>query len=827
MTDSTTAKGRLPFLAGLFLICMCGLMLQLIETRILSVIAFYHLAFFAISMAMFGMTGGSLLVYSKSHLFTPDRLLGNLKWIAGAFALATVGSALMSTTTVVMSGLGPPVMVTLLWLKLILILLPPYFFAGMAISMSLTRSPWPVGLVYGVDLAGAATGCLVVLALLDRMDAVSALFAVGAIGAGASACFAAAQRTAREPSAELPAIARSRVLRRPLVLTAVLAVLAIGNAAIQPYGITLTSVKDHIELWPPAVLRWNSFSRIWVGYNDVGTPTLWGPSRQMPPTQWSERYLNIDGSAGTPMYRFDGDITKLDFLRYDVTNLAYALRNKGRAAVIGVGGGRDMLSAYLFGFRDVTGVELNPIFVDMLQRRFRSYNKLMDLAGVRLYVDEARSWFARTTDHFDLIQMSLIDTWASTGAGALSLSENGLYTVEGWHHFLNALTPNGVLTVSRWFNPEQVTETGRLLSLATAALLDRGVTNPRAHILLAASDRLATLVVSVSPFSPDDLARFRNRVSQLGFTLLMSPDQPAASPALERIVAARTAADFQALTREYHLELSPPTDDRPFFFNQLVLSDPGSYEMAIHAHGGVVKGNLLASVTIAVIVLLSAILVAAAIILPALSSVRQTHARLAWLGTLYFLLIGLGFMFIEIGLIQRASTFLGHPVYGLAIGLGGIILSTGIGSMLSEQWRIDTPPRAIAWSVTLFLYIVLMTIVFPAVVRMFEGHGLVVRALATLAVIVPAGMLMGYGFPTGMRLVNTLDTRPTPWFWAVNGAAGVLAASIAVGVSIALSINTSLWIGAACYLVLAPISVGLSRGSVQARSLLMEPVATP
>ena len=203
-----------------------------------------------------------------------------------------------------------------------------------------------------------------------------------------------------------------------------------------------------------------------------------------------QRALNIDGSAGTVMYQFDGDLSKLDFLRYDVTNLGYAIRSQGRSAVIGVGGGRDVLSAYVFGFRDVTGVELNPIFIDLLTRDFRDYNRLADLPGVRLIVDEARSWFARTDERFDLIEMSLIDTWAATGAGAYSLSENGLYTTQGWRHFLSALTPTGVFTVSRWFNPNDITETGRLISLAAATLREQGIARPEGHLFLASAEQI-------------------------------------------------------------------------------------------------------------------------------------------------------------------------------------------------------------------------------------------------------------------------------------------------------------------------------------------------
>jgi len=147
MTTMINAKAKRHFLIGLFLVCMCGLMLQIIETRILSVISYYYLAFFAISMAMFGMTGGSLFVYFQQSWFPSERLLENMVWISAVFGLAVVVSALLLISTTVMGGGKTELpMLALLWLKLILILATPYFFAGMAISLGLTRSPWPVPL---------------------------------------------------------------------------------------------------------------------------------------------------------------------------------------------------------------------------------------------------------------------------------------------------------------------------------------------------------------------------------------------------------------------------------------------------------------------------------------------------------------------------------------------------------------------------------------------------------------------------------------------------------------------------------------------------------
>ncbi len=252
--------------------------------------------------------------------------------------------------------------------------------------------------------------------------------------------------------------------------------------------------------------------------------------------------MTIDGSAGSGMYHFDGDFRKLEFLRYDVTNLAYYVRHTGRAAVIGVGGGRDILSAYLFGFRDITGVELNPIFIDLLSRVFRSYNHLADLPATRLFVDEARSWFARSPDQFDSIQMSLIDTWAATAAGAFSLSENGLYTLQGWRTFFDHLTPTGTFTVSRWCPPSNTRETGRMLSLAMATLMGENVSNPREHIFLAAVGNLATLIVAKAPFSLEELAILTATATKLHFTVLVAPQAPTKSSALAAIIGRDDAA---------------------------------------------------------------------------------------------------------------------------------------------------------------------------------------------------------------------------------------------------------------------------------------------
>jgi hypothetical protein len=817
--NSIRRKPKLWFLLGLFLVCMCVLMMQIIETRILSVISYYHLAFFSISMAMFGLTAGSLFVYFQERWFPRERLFENLVWICGAFGIAVELSTLLLISTVLMvGGKHEFLMMLLLWLKLIVILAAPYFFAGMAISLALTRSPWPVPVVYSVDLLGAATGCLVVLVVLTLIDSVSALFLVGAIGALAAVFFASARSASAFLGEPLLLVARLRIFARPAILAAAFVSLGFGNAAIQPYGLKLSIVKDELESWAPGMygtrvldlVRWNSFSRINIGPSSTGTPAMGGPSAETPPSVIEQRVMAIDGSAGTTMYRFDGDFGKLEFLKYDVTNLAYYIRHAGRAAVIGVGGGRDILAAHLFGFQDITGIELNPIFIDMLSRVFRTYNHLADQKGTRLFVDEARSWFAKSADHFDSIQMSLIDTWAATGAGAFSLSENGLYTVQGWRTFFEHLTPSGTFTVSRWYSPENGDETGRMLSLAMATLIGEHASDPRKHVFLAAVNNLATLIVARAPFTSEELATLTAIANKLHFTVLVSPQSSTSSAILSKIASATTLDGLNEAVAKYPLDLTAPTDDRPFFFNQLRI-DPVSIWVARHSGFGVLYGNLSATITLAIVVALSTILVLVSTIIPSLPSLRRTSPSVAVFGSLYFLLIGLGFMFVEIALIQRISIYLGHPVYGMAIGLFGIIVSTGLGSLCSYRLSLLTGLRLHFWAGSLGIYLILLPYWFPILIDQFAAGSLLVRAAISLTAIVPSGVLMGFGFPTGMEIINSIDTRPTPWLWAVNGAAGVLAAGIAVLVSIQATISTTLWSGAMCYLLLGPIAIYLAR----------------
>jgi hypothetical protein len=212
------------------------------------------------------------------------------------------------------------------------------------------------------------------------------------------------------------------------------------------------------------------------------------------------------------------------------------------------------------------------------------------------------------------------------------------------------------------------------------------------------------------------------------------------------------------------------------------------------------------------LVVISALLVVGTIVVPLYAAVRHTGWTLAAGGTAYFLLIGIGFMMTEIALVQRMSVFLGHPVYALSVVLFSLILATGIGALVSEKFQLNSAPRLFVWALATALYIFTLRYWMPPILLQLDSAQLLTRAAFAVLVLAPAGFLMGFGFPTGMRLVSAIDRRPMPWFWGINGAGGVLAASVAVLTSMAFSIDTSLQVGGICYALLVLPAAGLLRG---------------
>ena len=799
MTDPAKA-GKWTYL-GLCTTTLSTLMFEILLTRIFSVTMWYHYAFVAISLAMFGMTLGALIVYLLPRVFVKDRVRPHLCLTSLFFAVAIVVCFLVHLGLPLLMkanrNVAGPLSVHVLVLTYIVVSIP-FVFSGMAVSLALTRFPTQIGKLYGVDLAGAALGCFLLILVLDITDGPTAVIVVATLAAMGAVCFAMEARS------------------RKLLTAATLAAVLLGSVSAwhtilvhrQSPVIRLAVVKGQSD--PPLLYeKWNSFSRVDVvgDPEHAAAPTGWGLSPTCPAGFLYRRlYLRIDAGASTILVNYDGKAGTLEHLKYDITNLAHWIRPGSRVAIVGSGGGRDVLSALAFEQESIKAIEINENAIRAVNGRFGDFTGHLDKDPRITFVhDEARNYLASCKEQFDLIQISLIDTWAATVAGAYVLAENSLYTTEAFRIFLQRLSPRGVLTISRWFFAHRPGEAYRLVSLASASLMNMGIENPRDHIMLAkimaknpdgqsAPDGVCTILVSREAFSEQDIRVIEERCAKMQFEVVLSP-KFAEDKTFEVLASGKNLATF---TRNYPINITPPTDDSPFFFHMLRLRDMLDRQKTWQ---GAVTFNMQAISMLGILLITVCALTFLCIIVPLILTTRKETLRGSLPLFLYFAGIGLGFMLVEISQMQRLIVFLGHPTYGLSVVLFSLLLSSGAGSAFSQRFAGPTnrPRAALICLGALLGALALFGSLTPATIRFFEGAGTMLRITVSVGILSSIGFFMGMAFPLGMRAASSRSPTLTPWLFGINGAMSVCASVLAVAIALSSSISASFWTGVTFY----------------------------
>ncbi|MBX3127585.1 MAG: hypothetical protein KF718_12755 [Polyangiaceae bacterium] len=791
------ALAERSFLLGLALTTGCMLALEVLDTRVLSVVTWYSLGFLVLGMGLFGLTAGAVDVYLRPQPWDEERIGESLAKEGVRFAYCIPLSAVL--LLIVPLRVEPQLTTLPLFLLFSLGIALPFYPAGRVVAAALTRTRFPAGRVYAADLLGAALGAPLVPALLAVLDGTSATIALGALAALGAAAFAHAASSRAER-------------RRALWVGAALAACAALNASTS-HGLRPLWIKGRPESRENVVAeKWNSHSRVQLLRPIRAPAALWGGGARCPSKTVLQQGLEIDGHAATPLYLVGNDLGQLDFLRCDVTNIAHELRSKGRIAIIGVGGSRDIQAALLAGHQRIVGIELNGRLLDMLQGPLSREIGISERREVELVHDEARSYLTRHAETYDVIQASLIDTWAATGAGAHALSENGLYTVEAFSLFLDRLAPGGILTVSRWAN----VETARLTALAVATLQARGVAEPRAHVALVAAGPVATLILGREPLSASDLATLAAVIPERGFVPVALPGQPSLVPRLEGFLSAPTRAVLEQRALEPVLDFRPSTDDRPFFFNVVRLG--AVFGALPDETRGTIEGNLVATRALLAAILSSLVLVLAAIVAPLSRRLRpatppprpQLRA-----GLVYFGAIGLGFMFAEIALLMKLSLVLGHPSFSLMVVLASLIAAAGLGSLASDRLPLTRRPYCYVYPLVLAAVLVCLNVAWPWLSAPFAQASTSVRVLFSIGVCAVVGVPLGIAFPAGLGLARRHLASQTPWLWGLNGVGSVVASTTAVAIALGAGLSALLWVAAACYLALVPCIRVLSKSETE------------
>ena len=788
--------------AGLFLTTLATLMYEIGLTRIFSVTMWYHFAFVAISVALFGMTVGALLVYLLPDRFRDADVKRHLWRYSLLFSLS-IAVCFVSQLAVPFTPRGSLAAWWSIMFTCILISVP-FVFSGIVVCLALTRFPTRVNRMYAADLIGAALGCVLLVIVLSQIDGPSAIIAVGAM-AGLGAFVFASDTSSR------------RGMKLAAVAIVVLGGFAFVNAWQHSRGNPLLRIiwaKEQADI-KHDYEKWNAFSRITVdGDPDaVGTPAGFGISTQLPPdTTVHQMGMVIDSTAGTTLTGYTGNPAETDFLRYDITNLAHYAEQDADVLVIGVGGGRDVLSALEFNAKSVTGVEINGNILDVTNNFYGDFTGHLDRdPRVKFVNDEARSYLARTDKRYDVIQISLIDTWAATSAGAYALSENSLYTTEAWDIFLDRLKPNGILSVSRWYqiSPDRKPlETYRTVALAAQTLKDRGVANPRDHMLAwhgptyGYGQNAATLLVSPEPFSQAATQTLLGEAARLEFTPVLNRDS-AIDPTFD---ALGSPAGPGAAIDDLDEDISAPTDNRPFFFQ---MADLNTFLRG----GGF--GDDLSTRPVLVLALLALTVIGltiACIVIPLLlTTERAAHRGMRPFYT-YFAGIGLGFLLIEISQLQRLSIFLGHPIYALTVVLFTVLLFSGAGSMITERVvRLERPVSMLVPLGLLLLAVIGFGLITPNVIHRMDGATTPVRIATAVGLLAPLSLLMGMPFAIGMRAAAMRPNAPTAFLWGINGATSVCASVFGMVIAVFFGIGAAFWCGFIAYALAAASMVVITR----------------
>ncbi|MFC1838919.1 hypothetical protein ACFL1N_05005 [Thermodesulfobacteriota bacterium] len=756
-------------LSAIFLTSLCVIAFEITLTRILSVLLSHHYVFVVLSLALLGLGAGGIFVYFfRSETPHKDDKSIALSLISSMFSLAVPLSVIFIIRIEYINN----IQVAILFYCLVLVV--PFFLAGMLLAEIFLMFPSMVTMVYGSDLIGAAAGSLITIPLLNVLGGVSTSLALGIIASLAALFFAMGDTIKNHKGFIISILSFSGLsVLFALNIAGVLRLdIPIGSNQTKEIHDALSSLKGKI-----IETKWSSFGRTdLVEFSDYP----------------GHMDIYIDGTAGSPMYRFSGDVKNPGTAIKKIKNSFpgyfpfFHLQEKERnnALVIGPGGGRDILLMLMGGVQQIKAVEINKDLVDMV-RRYSWFNGgiYTDLDNVTIIVDEGRSFLKRQKDKFDIIMLSLPVTNTSRSPEGYALTENFIFTTDSINDYLDHLTDEGRLIVIGHNDAEVL----RLLSLSLAVLNKRGVDTGSAmnRVYITGSDEYLVYVLKKTPFEPAKTLQMYRALPEFGLDPALSyfpfiRQSGAINPVLMALSDGNIVyEDFLKMVKDRGYDISPVTDNSPFFYK---------FETRIPKPVSVVFWS-------------SMILLTTIILIPSLYLKRKVLYKDSLRSMVLFSMLGMGFMLIEIPLIQRFVLFLGYPVLSLAVLLGSILGSAGVGSLWSSRFGLDKTSRAIAiTSMSIIFMVLCYAFILPVVLEQLLGLDLVIRVLASILILIPIGFLMGIPFPLGIRLLKESGLENhIPWMWGINGVSAVFGSVMTILVSISFGFTEALLLSSCCY----------------------------
>jgi len=740
-------------LAGIFLISFSSLMLQVTITRIFSVTLYYHYAFVAVSVALFGWGLGGIFLH-----FRRQQVIGK------SLVTAAVGSLIFAISIQIylwiIVSLSLPISYFVFYY---IVSMVPFFLGGISSAVLFRNFASIANRLYFADLVGASLGSLLVEPIINPLGPESAILILGVTASFASLFLSFA--TQRKKLIALSLIGLT------ITSTVFMNSTLLGNAA--SLEAADKSMFAHIRMHNLTInyTKWNSFSR-------VDVVSGW------PDAPYNLAMIYIDADAGTEIIKWDGNVQNAQFLKGTPDFLPYEIIEAERTLIIGSGGGRDVAIALVGESSEIVAVELNPIIVDVVKSYGEKAGNVYDNEKVEVVVDEGRSFISRSQAKYDVIVLTMVDSFAAIAAGGYALSENYLYTLEAFDQYLDHLTDDGILLVIRWHE-----EIPRLVSSIVKTLMLKGMTSEEAgkHIAIILNEiwtgfgikvTKAVLIVKKSPFSRAEAQEVENWTqTSADCEMFYIPYLSGESPYTELFNGTMTLEEFY---ENFPTKVSPVSDNDPYYF---ATEKP------------------LPTMLRDAIVLFS-LFIGGFIFIPWLHRKQSNKPKAPFSFVVFFSALGVGFMLLEIVILQKFILFLGYPTRALSVILFSLLLSSGIGSFASSLISRKTIVRIVLFACLLIILLVASyALLLPSLFSLLLPQEANIRMLVTFLLLFPLGFLMGMPFPTGLRILSTISSEKIPWMWAINGGFSVFGAVIATAIGIMWGLNYAMLLGAVAYFV--------------------------
>jgi hypothetical protein len=785
----------------LFVVSCSALMLEVALTRVFSFVLWYHLTYLVVGLALLGYGAAGTKLATKRT----DSLVNYSRTIVlncALFSLLTIVALIAAVRLPLKSDAifeGNYYQILPIVLTHVLLALP-FYFAGNAIGFVLMRNRERTNRLYSADLLGAGTGVLLAVVAINYVGAIAAIFLAAALPAGV------ALAGAWHDSSPV----RIRVALLALLL--VIGMLVSANhelIVLQP-----APDKDLVNQGSPvAFTKWNILNRIDVTeanrehffFGGVRSDAYTGPLPLI-------RIIYQDATAPTALVHIEGAPENSPVLGYFLQGAPYAIRKQPPSVlVLGFGGGIDGLIAEHAGAGHVVGVDINPITVDLVSHRYRDFSSsLFEKGNLQLVLSEARHYLTKSNEKFDVIQLSGVDTFAALSAGSFALSENYLYTSEAVRDLLNHLGPNGVLSYSRWlFRPPR--EALRLVVTIREALRLAGIQDARTHIVVVSGgppqEEWADTLVKNTAFTPEEVLALHAWADERHFQVLYDPFR--SQPNIFDQYLKASDAGQQSIIDSYVYDITPSRDDKPFFFQFYRWSNIW-HPLDVKGVGGYSSGTMPKGILSLLIALGEMFFFSLIFILVPLAAHKGTRwpagQAASWLAI--FAALGLGYITVEMVLIQKFSIFLGGPAYSMAVTLFALLAFSGVGSRFSEKLS-ESSFRAIGGMVAALLAVQGLELAFlDWGIPHLLGLPQIGRCTVAIAAIAPLGLLMGMPFPTLLAKVGLAAEALIPWGWGVNACATVLGSVLATIANMVLGLNYTWLLAMGTYALVLSLLVG-------------------